>query len=52
MRLTPAAKPGVRYVYASYQPVSLPAVDDVRDYAFTERPWLAADPRPACPESG
>ncbi|KLO34487.1 glycosyl transferase [Mycobacterium nebraskense] len=24
--------------------LGLPPVDDVRDYAFTERPWLAADP--------
>jgi len=89
-----AEKLGIRYVYASYQPVSLPSphhpplprpgrplppevtdnrvlwdvdaqnanalfgaalnthrasialppVDDVRDYAFTDRPWLAADP--------
>jgi vancomycin aglycone glucosyltransferase len=89
-----AEKLGIRYVYASYQPVSLPSphhpplprpgrplppdvtdnrvlwdldaqnanelfgaalnthrasnglppVDDVRDHAFTDRPWLAADP--------
>jgi vancomycin aglycone glucosyltransferase len=89
-----AEKLGIRYVYASYQPVSLPSphhpplprpgrplppdvtdnrvlwdldaqnanelfgaalnihrasnglppVDDVRDYGFTDRPWLAADP--------
>ncbi|MFG3052110.1 glycosyltransferase [Kitasatospora sp. NPDC048239] len=89
-----AEKLGVRYVYASYQPVSLPSphhppmprpgrplapdvtdnrvlwdqdvrdaqevfgeavnthrasvglppVDNVRDYAFTDRPWLATDP--------
>ncbi|MDX6431191.1 MAG: vancomycin aglycone glucosyltransferase, partial [Streptosporangiaceae bacterium] len=89
-----AEKLGVRYVYASYQPVTLPSphhpplqwpgqpfppevtdnlvlwdldaqnanalfgaalnthrasiglppVDNVRDYAFTDRPWLAADP--------
>jgi vancomycin aglycone glucosyltransferase len=89
-----AEKLGIRFVYASYQPVSLPSphhpplprpgrplppnvtdnrvlwdldaqnanelfgaalnthrasnglppVDDVRDYAFTDRPWLAADP--------
>ncbi|MEV6250382.1 glycosyltransferase [Streptomyces sp. NPDC051742] len=24
--------------------IGLPAVDNVRDYAFTERPWLATDP--------
>ncbi|MGD1173661.1 glycosyltransferase [Mycobacterium seoulense] len=24
--------------------LGLPPVDDLRDYAFTERPWLAADP--------
>ncbi len=24
--------------------VGLPAVDNVYDYAFTDRPWLAADP--------
>ncbi|OBG33425.1 glycosyltransferase [Mycobacterium sp. E3198] len=24
--------------------IGLPPVDNVRDYAFTERPWLAADP--------
>jgi vancomycin aglycone glucosyltransferase len=89
-----AEKLGIRYVYASYQPVSLPSphhpplqwpgrplpsemtdnrvlwdldaqhvnalfgaalnthrssiglptVDNVRDYAFTDHPWLAADP--------
>ncbi|MFI9327071.1 glycosyltransferase [Kitasatospora sp. NPDC052868] len=89
-----AEKLGIRYVYASYQPVSLPSphhppmplpgrplapdvtdnrvlwdqnvrdaqevfgeavnthrasvglppVDNVRDYAFTDRPWLATDP--------
>jgi vancomycin aglycone glucosyltransferase len=24
--------------------LGLPPVDDVRDYVFTDRPWLAADP--------
>ncbi|MEV7969218.1 hypothetical protein AB0O34_24980 [Sphaerisporangium sp. NPDC088356] len=25
--------------------IGLPLVDDVRDFIFTDRPWLAADPK-------
>ncbi|MGW0249779.1 glycosyltransferase [Nocardia goodfellowii] len=31
--------------------LGLPPVDNVRDYAFTEQPWLAADPT-LCPSAG
>jgi vancomycin aglycone glucosyltransferase len=31
--------------------LGLPPVDNVRDYVFTERPWLAADPL-LCPSEG
>jgi vancomycin aglycone glucosyltransferase len=31
--------------------IGLPPVDNVRDYVFTDRPWLAADPT-LCPSQG